>query len=62
MNAYAGWNRLRLEPFTSGDSTIGPIPVPREVSRTCKDGWDISGVAVKTPKGRRLMEVWNVSP
>lgn len=54
--------KLWLEPFTSGDSTIGPIPVPREVSRICKAGWDISGVVVKTPKGWRLMEVWNVSP
>jgi len=54
--------RLWLEPLTSGDSTIGPIPVPQEVSRTCKEGWDISGVAVKTLKGWRLTEVWNVSP
>jgi len=54
--------KLWLEPLTSGDSTIGPIPVPREVSRMCKEGWDISGVAVKTSKGWRLMEVWNVSP
>jgi len=54
--------KLWLQPFTSGDSSIGPIPVPREVSRTCQVGWDISGVAVKTPKGWRLAEVWNVSP
>ena len=54
--------KVWLEPFTSGDSTIGPIPVPHEVSRICKKGWDISGVVVKTPKGWRLMEVWNVSP
>jgi hypothetical protein len=51
-----------LEPFISGHSAIGPIPVPREVSRLCKEGWDIGGVVVKTPKGWRLMEVWSVSP
>jgi hypothetical protein len=54
--------KLWLEPFTSGDSTIGPIPVPHEVSRVCKAGWEIAGVAVKTSRGWRLMEVWNVSP
>ena len=54
--------KLWLEPFTSGDSTIGPITVPREVSRMCKEGWDVSGVVVKTGRGWRLLEVWNVSP
>ncbi len=54
--------KLWLEPFVYGDSVIGPIPVPREVSRMCEEGWDISGIAVKTPKGWRLLEVWNVSP
>jgi hypothetical protein len=54
--------KLWLEPFVSGDREIGPIPVPREVSDLCKVGWDISGRAVKTPKGWRLAEVWNVSP
>lgn len=54
--------KLWLQPFTSGGSTIGPVPVPREVSGMCQVGWDISGVAVKTSKGWRLAEVWNVSP
>ena len=54
--------KLWLQPFTSGGSTIGPVPVPPEVSRICQLGWDISGVAVRTPEGWRLMEVWNVSP
>ena len=54
--------KLWLEPFTSGDSTIGPIAVPREVSRMCKEGWDINGTVVKAGKGWRLLEVWNVSP
>lgn len=54
--------KLWLEPFTSGDRKIGPVPVPQEVSRRCRVGWDISGVAVKTSKGWRLLEVWNVTP
>ncbi len=54
--------KLWLEPFTSGDGEIGPVPVSREACRQCKVGWDISGVVVKTSKGWRLMEVWNVSP
>lgn len=54
--------KLWLEPFTSAQREIGPFPVPREVTRMCKEGWDISGVVVKTSKGWRLLEVWNVSP
>jgi hypothetical protein len=54
--------KLWLEPLASGDREIGPVPIPREVSDLCKVGWDISGTAVKTPKGWRLVEVWNVSP
>ena len=54
--------KLWLNPFTSGDRDIGPVPVPQEVTRRCKKGWDIGGVVVKTSKGWRLLEVWNVSP
>jgi hypothetical protein len=54
--------KLWLEPFVSSNGKIGPIPVPREVSDLCKVGWDIGGMVVKTPKGWRLVEVWNVSP
>ena len=57
-----GPGKLWLEPLTSGDREIGPILVPREVSCECRVGWDISGIAVKTRKGWRLAEVWNVSP
>jgi hypothetical protein len=57
-----GPGKLWLEPLTSGDREIGPIPVPREVSCQCRVGWDISGIAVRTRKGWRLAEVWNVSP
>ena len=54
--------KLWLEPLASSDREIGPVPVHGEVSDLCKVGWDISGTAVKTPKGWRLVEVWNVSP
>ncbi len=54
--------KLWLEPFASGDREIGPVPVPREVSRRCKVGWELGGVVVKTSKGWRLMEAWRVSP
>ena len=48
--------KLWLEPFMSGDREIGPVPVPSEVSRQCRVGWDISGVVAKTRKGWRLLE------
>jgi len=54
--------KLWLEPFTSGDREIGPVPVPREVTCRCQVGWEISGVVGKTSKGWRLLEVWKVSP
>jgi hypothetical protein len=54
--------KLWLEPFTAGNRRIGPVPVPSEVSRRCRVGWDISGVVVKTSNGWRLSEIWNVSP
>lgn len=54
--------KLWLEPFVSGERGIGPVLVPRQVSQLCKVGWDIGGVIVKTSKGWRLPEVWNVSP
>jgi hypothetical protein len=54
--------KLWLAPLISGGREIGPVPVPTEVSRQCKLGWDIGGVVVKTSRGWRLLEVWNVSP
>jgi hypothetical protein len=54
--------KLWLMPLTEGDSVIGPIPVPVEVTELCKPGWDIGGVVAKSGKGWRFIEVWNVSP
>ncbi len=51
-----------LGPFTSSESEVGSVLVPSKASRMCKTGWDISATVVKTPKGWRLKEVWNVSP
>jgi hypothetical protein len=49
-------------PLTEGDSVIGPVPVPVEMTQLCKPGWDIGGVVAKSGKGWRFVEVWNVSP
>lgn len=54
--------KLWLEPLTMFDEVIGPVPVPREVTEVCQKMWDIGGVVVKTSRGWRLLEVWNVSP
>ena len=53
--------KLWLMPLMEG-KTIGPIPVPGQVTQLCKEGWDIGGVVAKVGKGWRLIEVWNVSP
>jgi len=53
--------KLWLMPLSAGN-TIGPIPVPGQVTQLCKEGWDIGGVVGKTAKGWRFIEVWNVSP
>src|SRR5262249_18824359 len=41
--------KLWLEPFTATGEVIGPITVPEEVTRQCKEGWDIGGVLGETP-------------
>ena len=54
--------KLWLMPLTTGNSVIGPVPVPKKVTTLCKPGWDIGGVVMKVGRGWRLVEVWNVSP
>ncbi len=54
--------KLWLKPLTAGDSVIGPLLVPKQVTALCAPGWDIGGVVAKVGKGWRLIEVWNVSP
>ena len=48
--------------MVSGDTEIGPIPVPVKVARACKVGWDVGGVVALSNQGWRLVEVWNISP
>ena len=54
--------QIWLEPIMSSTGTLGPIPVSKALSKSCKVGWDIGGAVAKTAKGWRLVEVWNVSP
>jgi len=54
--------KLWLEPFTMIDEVIGPVPVPKKVTQVCEEMWDIGGVVVKTSRGWRFLEVWNVTP
>ena len=57
-----GPRQIWLESLISGESEIGPIPVPAHVARACKVGWDVGGVVARTSKGWRLVEVWNIAP
>ena len=57
-----GPRQIWLESLISGESEIGPIPVPAHVAKACKVGWDVGGVVALTDKGWRLVEVWNISP
>jgi hypothetical protein len=57
-----GPRQIWLESMITGDTGIGPIPVPAKVAKACKVGWDIGGMVALTSKGWRLVEVWNISP
>jgi len=57
-----GPKQIWLESMTTSDREIGPIPVPANVAKACKVGWDVGGVVALTNKGWRLVEVWNISP
>jgi hypothetical protein len=54
--------KLWLKPLTTGDTAIGPVPVPGKVTDLCRPMWDIGGVLAKAADGWRLVEIWNVSP
>jgi hypothetical protein len=53
--------RLWLEGMLDGRA-VGPINVPREVTRRCQVGWSISGVVGRAGKTWRIVEAWNVYP
>jgi hypothetical protein len=57
-----GPRQIWLESLISGESELGPIPVPAHVARACQVGWDGGGVVARTSRGWRLVEVWNISP
>jgi hypothetical protein len=57
-----GPRQIWLESMLTRDGEIGPIPVPANVAKACKVGWDVGGVVALTNKGWRLVEVWNISP
>jgi len=54
--------RLWLSEMLGEESDIGPIKVPQEISRACKEDWDIGCVVAKTGREWRFVEVWNISP
>ena len=54
--------RLWLSSMLGDESEIGPIKVPQEISRACKEDWDIGCVVARTGREWRFVEVWNISP
>ena len=52
---------LWLQPWPFGNETIGPISVPRTVTRYCRQDGDIEGMVLVTPAGYRLFDVYNLS-
>jgi hypothetical protein len=38
------------------------LRLPKSVTQVCEKMWDIGGVVVKTSRGWRFLEVWNVTP
>ena len=54
--------QLHLSGLSVGEEIV--IAVSRAVSDACRnrEGWTIAGAIGKTPKGWRLLEVWNVYP
>lgn len=53
--------RIWLEPMLAR-AKVGPIEVPEAISRRCKVGWSVSGVAGRVRGRWRLVEAWNVYP
>jgi hypothetical protein len=54
--------QLWLGSIDTNDTVDGPVPVPKAISKSCKEGWDIGAAVAKTAEGWRLLEVWNISP
>jgi hypothetical protein len=54
--------KLWLKPITAHPDVIGPIHVPKRVTKLCQPMWDIGGAVAKVGDQWRLIEVWNVTP
>jgi len=54
--------KLRLEPLTTLDKMVGPVPAPEAITQVCREMWDIGGIVAKTRRGWRFLEVWSVTP
>ncbi len=52
--------KLRLSSFSVNEEII--VPVSRDISNACREGWTISGALGKTDKGWCILEAWNVYP
>jgi hypothetical protein len=53
--------KLWLSPLSAGGGDFGPIPVPLQVNKLCKPGWDIGGLVEKVGERWQFVGVWNVS-
>lgn len=56
-----GRDKVWLEGMLDGRE-LGPIDVPKDISRRCKVGWTISGVVGRVVRRWRIVEAWNVYP
>jgi hypothetical protein len=48
--------------LTAGDTVIGPVLAPEQVTQLCQPMWDIGGLVARTAQGWQLVEIRNVSP
>lgn len=56
--------RIWLDAVMQGPEpgAIGPLAIPREIARRCKEGWSIAGVVGRRGGRWCLVEVWNIYP
>ncbi len=53
---------LWLYPIMSGEATIGPVPVPEEITKKLECGWQMGLLLEKTKKGWRIRKVGDIYP
>jgi hypothetical protein len=54
--------QLWLVLIVPGAPVIGPIPVPKKISRACQVGWNLDAKVAQTDWGWQLIDVWNIWP